>query len=718
MRVRTAAAAPPDAATFDALCWPPARLGDAVEALARAAGCARRPADLPSPPSAVTGDAEETQRWLHWAAARLGVELEPAFATVPEAASLLPRAGPALVPWTDRSGARGVLLLLAPRRGQLRLLAPDGRLHKLAPARLRQALCQPHEAPLAPEIDGLLAPLQLSARRHARVRAALLRERLADARLAPWWQLRLPASAPLAMQAWQAGLPQRLLTMLALFAAFYAGEVSAWAVIGESVLDGRLDAGWLAAWALLLLTLLPLRLAGSRASAGFARRAAALLKARLLVGALHLEVDRVRRDGVGRLLGRVIESSALESLALGGGLTTVVALLELLAAAVVLALGAAPGSHLPLLVGWTLVVLLLCTRLARRLAEWTAQRLTLTHDLIEQMVGHRTRLAQERPDRRAAHDDAALDAYLHRSQALDGAHLPLPTWLPAGWMILALALLVPAFLAEAGGARALAISVGGILLAQRAFSGMAAGLGSLARAAIAWREVAELYRAAASAEARVPPVYTGATAGRAGAAPLVDAQGLQFAYAGGRTVLRGAELRIGHGERVLLQGASGGGKSTLAALLTGLRRPQAGLLLLQGLDAPTLGDQWHRLATAAPQFHENHILSGTVAFNLLMGSQWPPTPAGLAEAQQLCEELGLGALLRRMPAGLQQRIGETGWQISHGERSRIFLARALLQRAPLVVLDESFAALDPESLAQCLRCVHRHAQTLVVIAHP
>jgi ATP-binding cassette, subfamily B, bacterial len=56
--------------------------------------------------------------------------------------------------------------------------------------------------------------------------------------------------------------------------------------------------------------------------------------------------------------------------------------------------------------------------------------------------------------------------------------------------------------------------------------------------------------------------------------------------------------------------------------------------------------------------------------------------------------------------------------LSHGERSRIFLARALLQKAPLTVLDESFAALDPETLARCLRCAFERAPTLMVIAHP
>jgi ATP-binding cassette subfamily B protein len=112
------------------------------------------------------------------------------------------------------------------------------------------------------------------------------------------------------------------------------------------------------------------------------------------------------------------------------------------------------------------------------------------------------------------------------------------------------------------------------------------------------------------------------------------------------------------------------------------------------------------------------VLSGTLAFNLLLGRSWPPSTAELAEAEALCLELGLGELLERMPARLQQQLGETGWQLSHGERSRVFLARALLARAPLVVLDETFAALDPVTLQSCMDSALRHAPTLVVVAHP
>jgi ABC-type multidrug transport system fused ATPase/permease subunit len=120
----------------------------------------------------------------------------------------------------------------------------------------------------------------------------------------------------------------------------------------------------------------------------------------------------------------------------------------------------------------------------------------------------------------------------------------------------------------------------------------------------------------------------------------------------------------------------------------------------------------------APQFHENYVFTGSFAFNLLMGRRWPPEPKDLADAEEICAELGLSDLLNRMPAGIQQQVGETGWQLSHGERSRLFLARALLQGAPLVILDESFGALDPENLELSLTCALRRAPALLLIAHP
>jgi ABC-type bacteriocin/lantibiotic exporter with double-glycine peptidase domain len=152
--------------------------------------------------------------------------------------------------------------------------------------------------------------------------------------------------------------------------------------------------------------------------------------------------------------------------------------------------------------------------------------------------------------------------------------------------------------------------------------------------------------------------------------------------------------------------------------MTGLRSPDSGLLLLGGLDHRSVGAAaWRQRVVAAPQFHENHVLTSTFAFNLLMGKRWPPTQEDVDEAESVCRNLNLGELLDRMPAGMLQMVGETGWQLSHGERSRLYMARALLQGADLVILDESFAALDPETLRQCLRYALDYSSTLLVIAH-
>jgi ATP-binding cassette subfamily B protein len=177
-------------------------------------------------------------------------------------------------------------------------------------------------------------------------------------------------------------------------------------------------------------------------------------------------------------------------------------------------------------------------------------------------------------------------------------------------------------------------------------------------------------------------------------------------------------LEIREGDRVLLTGESGSGKSTLVSVIGGSRRPDAGTLLLRGLDESVIGARnWRRQVAIAPQFHENHLFAETLAFNLLLGRRWPPRSQDLDDAHSLCLELGLGDLIERMPGGLFQRVGETGWRLSHGERSRVFLARALLQRADIVVLDESLAAIDAGSHAACLRAVLDRSPTLVIVSH-
>jgi ATP-binding cassette subfamily B protein len=306
---------------------------------------------------------------------------------------------------------------------------------------------------------------------------------------------------------------------------------------------------------------------------------------------------------------------------------------------------------------------------------------------------------------------------------------------PRGWFVVALLGLAPAFLAGNRSTAALAVGIGGILLAYRAFGTLVQGLEKLTAAAIAWERVQLFWRAATRREPIGQPDL--AVAAQAGSTPehgpagngvpapvqgrvLLDARDLVFRYRDrGGPVLQGVTVQIRSGDRLLLEGPSGGGKSTLAALLAGARLPESGLVLFGGLDRDTLGaERWRRRIVIAPQFHENHVLMGTFAFNVLLGRGWPPRPGDLEAVDQTCRALGLGDLLDRMPAGMQQVVGETGWQLSHGEKSRLYLARALLQDADVIILDESFAALDPGTLRQCLTCVLETSPTLLVIAHP
>ena len=275
--------------------------------------------------------------------------------------------------------------------------------------------------------------------------------------------------------------------------------------------------------------------------------------------------------------------------------------------------------------------------------------------------------------------------------------------------------LAPAFAAGADPG-SLALSVFGLVLAFRSLQKVGGALATFSSAALSFRQIKPLFDAAEVTEPLAPEQAEATTRGET----VLEARDLVYRHQGrAEPAVRGASLRLREGDRVLLRGATGSGKSTFGALLCGLRAPDSGLLWLRRLDRRTLGAEgWRRRVACAPQFHENHVLTGTFAFNLLMGRGWPPTPDEAKEAEQICRELDLGPLLQRMPAGILQSIGETGWQLSHGEKSRLFIARALLQRSEIVLLDESFAALDPMTMGRALKCVLGRARTLVVIAHP
>src|SRR5262249_13534720 len=158
----------------------------------------------------------------------------------------------------------------------------------------------------------------------------------AHARVGGCWLLRPAGAAGLGTQARETRLPRLLLTLLGAHACAYGLWVLSWWLLGAQALRGRLEPGWLAAWLLLLATLIPLRLLSTAAGGLLSIHGGAVLKRRLLVGALRMDPDEVRHLGVGQLLGRVIESEVVETMALTGGFLGLTAVLELGLAALVL----------------------------------------------------------------------------------------------------------------------------------------------------------------------------------------------------------------------------------------------------------------------------------------------------------------------------------------------------------------------------------------------
>lgn len=605
----------------------------------------------------------------------------------------LRHAAPALIQLDDGSS-----VALIRERGRVRVLREDLSTARADLRALRATIVAPAAARLRPEVAAF-APLGIA--------EAMLEERLDGERVASLWLLQTSPSASFARQLREAGAFTRIAVLVLAHLGMILCLAASWWLLGAGALGGRIDGAWLLAWALVLLMTVPLQLASTWSEGVLAAQIGGLLKQRLLDRAMALDSDSVRSDGPGRFLGKVLEAEALETCALGAGLAGLLTLIELGAATVILA--NASASAVAMLLVWIAVAVFAGWRYTRARAIWTQQRLDMTESLVESMAGHRTRLVQERPERQAARDDVRLDAYAADSLRLDRAHARLLVLIPRGWLILGVLALLP-LLWQAGRTSALAIGIGGVLLSYQGFRRGAEGMTQLAGAFVAWRQISGILRSGGEPIAPVAvPAPTTAS---------IHVGDVAYRFAGDETpVLRRCALDVREGERALLEGDAGAGKSTLVSLLAGMRVPAGGTVLVGGVDRHAAGaEEWRKRIAAAPQYQDNHILAAPLAFNLLMARNWPPSPSDLAEAGAVARELGLGALIDRMPGGLWQTVGDTGWQLSQGEKSRVFVARALLQNAPVVVIDESFSSLDPENYLLALDCVNRRAKTLLMVA--
>ena len=182
----------------------------------------------------------------------------------------------------------------------------------------------------------------------------------------------------------------------------------------------------------------------------------------------------------------------------------------------------------------------------------------------------------------------------------------------------------------------------------------------------------------------------------------------------GVEVLRGLDLDIRPGERVAIIGPSGAGKSTLVSLLVRAIDPVSGCVRLDGYRLTDL--DLTQLRASVSLLHQEAVLfTGTIRENIRMGRG----DATDAEVEDAARAANAHDFITEQPDGYETVVGERGGTLSGGQRQRIAIARALLRRSPVVVLDEATTGLDPEAASLVLDAIDRLAagRTTLAVTH-
>jgi ABC-type multidrug transport system fused ATPase/permease subunit len=239
-------------------------------------------------------------------------------------------------------------------------------------------------------------------------------------------------------------------------------------------------------------------------------------------------------------------------------------------------------------------------------------------------------------------------------------------------------------------------------------------LGELPRAVVGWRRVDRVLRATGA------PSY-GDVPGGDGDDPVdLRVSDVSFAYDGhggdrdeSHDVLRGVTLDVAPARTVAVVGPTGSGKSTLAALLVRLVDPRTGRVLIDGTDARSLA-RGAVAGAVALVFQHAFVFEDSVRENVTLGGDF--TDDEVWSALRLAQA---DRFVAALPGGLDSVVGERGATLSGGQRQRLALARAVVRRPRLLVLDDATSAVDPEVERRILAGLRQAAlpATVVVVAY-
>ena len=198
-------------------------------------------------------------------------------------------------------------------------------------------------------------------------------------------------------------------------------------------------------------------------------------------------------------------------------------------------------------------------------------------------------------------------------------------------------------------------------------------------------------------------------------AESIRLEGVSFSYPGRTTIFKELNIELRRGEITALNGESGSGKSTIAALILRMYQPHTGTIKADGININHINlSHWRSSVSVVPQNPE--LFDATIMENIAPGEADPD----IERILKLCDELNISEFIVNLPLGFETRTGENGSRLSRGQQQRIAMARALYRNCGILILDEATSSLDKESEELIIGAVLREKEKgriILMISH-
>ena len=194
----------------------------------------------------------------------------------------------------------------------------------------------------------------------------------------------------------------------------------------------------------------------------------------------------------------------------------------------------------------------------------------------------------------------------------------------------------------------------------------------------------------------------------------VELEQVHFSYDGEKEVLKGISISIPAGQTVAFVGPSGGGKTTLANLISRFFDPQSGTVRVGGVDVRNIPKE-ELMNTVSFVFQNSRLIKASILDNVRLGRP----DATREEVLSALHDAQCDDILEKLPRGMDTVVGTRGVYLSGGEQQRIAIARVMLKNAPILILDEATAFADPDNESRVQAAFSRLSQgkTVIMIAH-